>query len=341
MVQFRGVSEHMGDYWKLQQHDSASLRRMLHSQHGLKWKSNGRPKTDKDRLAYLGTRLDRGLLLYDKCKPSELKQFCKARKVHCAHPFHQHKMAYMRRLETLDEDGPFDRLLSLPPELRLLIHEQHIEYLRVSANSAGCSESSESGDEAYYFFAVPPFAQVSRLVRNEVLPLLYTSFRFRIDLHQFVFSHQQLPSDERKSWSSSIQIQHNTIALFRHIHLLEFVTRIRLRADWDGCEEIGLSHGVFDSWDIDFTPGPRARLQRRTSFNDFASRHQADDEVQERAWNDIARRMGNIFTDAENLYGGDDYALLKLYARALARLYDTRLIWVQQPEFFMQSQWFE
>ncbi|KAK0354030.1 hypothetical protein LTR94_014298 [Friedmanniomyces endolithicus] len=118
--------------------------------------------TGRGRLSALLTRLDRGLLTYEKYGPAELRQLCRRRGFQ---PTQRARGEAMKAsLEQADDELTFPRFMDLPPELRVEIYGYHLHSL-------------DQGTLAVQ----PPLTTVCKLVRREALPLFYAVHRFGVN----------------------------------------------------------------------------------------------------------------------------------------------------------------
>ena len=128
---------------------------------------------DKTNLIRLLQRQDRGLMCYNRCSDTELKSFATARKVPCY--LESNKSAQMSKLlraltiQTLteaDDNLQFEKFLDLPPELRKRIYEYY----------------DEEFSDALYHPTKPPLARTCRQIRQELLPVFYSTHEFKMEL---------------------------------------------------------------------------------------------------------------------------------------------------------------
>ena len=115
----------------------------------------------RERLVALLNRSDRGLLSYERCPVSELRQFCVDRKL--VKKQRAGKAELAAALEQADDDPEFHCFSDLAPELRLIVYGHYLE-------------SIEQGTAP----TQPPLARVSRMLREEALPVFYGEHRFLI-----------------------------------------------------------------------------------------------------------------------------------------------------------------
>lgn len=71
-------------------------------------------------------RAERGLLAYDRCKVTELKGFIKARQIQMSGVSSARKADLIDALQKADDESKFDRLFSLPPEIRNMIFKEYM-----------------------------------------------------------------------------------------------------------------------------------------------------------------------------------------------------------------------
>ena len=109
--------------------------------------------------------MKRGLLSYDACSIDELRRFVEARSLPLPKQFFQSKADFINALELDDDEGCFPKFTDLPAELRVRIYAMvfgKVQVIRVPRQ--------------------PPLSQVSRQLRQEVLPIFFSTctFTFRI-----------------------------------------------------------------------------------------------------------------------------------------------------------------
>ena len=121
-----------------------------------------------ERTAELIRRAERGLLSYEGCRIQELRTFARNRHIDLQLSL-LNKKELVQVLEEADEAATFRRFLDLPPELRTHIYTLHFLSFEILDSPAP-----------------PPIAQVSRLVRNEALPLFYRVCTFEVELRAVV-----------------------------------------------------------------------------------------------------------------------------------------------------------
>lgn len=120
--------------------------------------------SSRSRLEVLCQRAERGLCIYDKLTVSELRGCVAARQLHSA-TTPTKKADLIEFLEQADEHVTF-RFLDLPPELRVHVYTYHLQSL-----------STMKG----HFPTQPPITTVSKLLRQESLPLFYQNCTFQVD----------------------------------------------------------------------------------------------------------------------------------------------------------------
>lgn len=154
------------DYWKLdntENNDQTQLLQRLQAR-GIACTPTSNQHGDRDRLAHLYSRAQRGLPFYDDMSYHELHRFCQSRRIKLPLDDERHDRNRLQSiLEQADEDATFDRFLDLPPELRVRIYEMH-------------KASLDFGD----FSVAPPITSVSKLVRVEALSVFFHERLFLI-----------------------------------------------------------------------------------------------------------------------------------------------------------------
>lgn len=123
-------------------------------------------------IQLLMNRLEKGLMTYDACSYEELLRYCVQRHIPVTgsniRKTNGSKRELMVTLLNADEEHVFHRFTELPPEVRNLIYGFSFEYFE-ACRTRGAARPP------------PPIAQVSRLLRNETLPLFYKDEYFMAD----------------------------------------------------------------------------------------------------------------------------------------------------------------
>lgn len=128
-------------------------------QHGYKVPSSANKKT----LVESNARCQQGFLSYHGCQPKELMVFCAQRHIEIPDGRKAKKAQLVHALQAADEKKDFPRFMELPPELRVQIYTDYFSSLG-------------SLDQPVH----PPISKVSRLLRQESLPLFYAKSRFPV-----------------------------------------------------------------------------------------------------------------------------------------------------------------
>lgn len=130
-------------------------------------------EVEKPHLIKLLHRDTRGLLCYDKCSNKELQTFATARNLTCyLGPNKSDQMTKLLRdltIQTLleeDDNLQFKKLLDLPAELRAYIYNYYC---------AGFADT-------LLLPTKPPLARICRQIRQEMLPVFYSTHDFVIEL---------------------------------------------------------------------------------------------------------------------------------------------------------------
>ncbi|KAK3702019.1 hypothetical protein LTR37_015133 [Vermiconidia calcicola] len=130
-----------------------------------------RGKMAKDDLVVKAQRLDRGWIIYQNCTDLDLATFMRERGL--MRPETWQPISWSERRESIirflcraDAELKFNRFVDLPAELRKRVYELYVEAL---------PEVLETPTQ-------PPLARVSRLLRQEVLPVFYSLRTFAIRL---------------------------------------------------------------------------------------------------------------------------------------------------------------
>ena len=153
--------KHHDEYWKIHNYDARLVQTLetLPNNHHYKVPSS----SNKAILAKAASRATRGLLRYENYKVAELRQFCNQRDLKHPNLSKPSKSQLIQTLEEPDEHKVFRRLMDLPPELRLLIYTLYFKSL------PDLEEPTQ-----------PPISRVCRLVRQESLPLFFSTCTFII-----------------------------------------------------------------------------------------------------------------------------------------------------------------
>ena len=173
-------------YWQLRERSATNKQGLkdILSSAGYEVKKSAK----KNELRSLVQRVSMGRLCYDKCSHLELNEFAITRRLVDAGKSPT-KRWLADRLMADDDHCSFTRMFDLPPELRKLIYEFYI---------------SDFNEESLEEPTQPPLARTCRMMRNEVLPLFYSTctfdlkfstmpsngasrVRFRMDPRSFIF----------------------------------------------------------------------------------------------------------------------------------------------------------
>ncbi|PPJ51341.1 hypothetical protein CBER1_08616 [Cercospora berteroae] len=168
-----GVAHQHDKYWRLANYNGSTkvaLRRQLEAA------NYHIPVSRRDRrtLAQQLQRHDRQLLSYFGCSVTELQQYVTARGLQLEQSRRSLVNKLVTALETADANPSFDHFLDLPPELRVLIYGFYMS----------------SFDSTLQSPTQPPLTKVSRLIRQESLPIFYNTCTFGLAL---VVQHKNLP----------------------------------------------------------------------------------------------------------------------------------------------------
>jgi hypothetical protein len=149
------------EYWKIDNYDrctKAELGQILQERGGYFLRS-----WTKSTLVKAVTRSTRGLLRYEGYQISELRSFCRQRKLAVPNLWRARKMQLVEALEQADEVMKFQKLFDLPPELRVLIYTTYFDSL------PKLEEPIQ-----------PPVCKVSRIIRQESLPIFFKTCTFTL-----------------------------------------------------------------------------------------------------------------------------------------------------------------
>lgn len=149
------------EYWKIANWtDKWTLKRKLtHELQRHKYKVPS--STNMEKLAEANARCQRGFLSYNGCQPRELVAFCAQRHIQIPGGPKAKKAQLMQCLHEADEQLSFPRFMEMPPEVRILVYVAYYSSLG-----------------RIFHPTQPPLSEVSRLIRQESLPLFYTTSKF-------------------------------------------------------------------------------------------------------------------------------------------------------------------
>lgn len=168
-------------WWKIEQNDNWQYRN--NALKHLTKRDFAFPKEGDLYLSYLCTRAQRGMISYHKCTRTELRNFCKQRKIHISkrQNFTNEEIQTVLSKDDLrdvleygDEHATFPRFLELPAELRMMVYDHSLEVIEEPKNQRWREEA--------FNLEPPPITSVSRLLRQEALPVLYSSGILKIDM---------------------------------------------------------------------------------------------------------------------------------------------------------------
>ncbi|KAK3673726.1 hypothetical protein LTR78_006279 [Recurvomyces mirabilis] len=163
--------------------------------------------TPQDKIVAMLERVERHLLRYDLCCTPDLEKFVKARELDVVLTKNQKKTGFRRTLLInalllADEDLKFERLLALPPELRIEIYEYSM------------ADYPEDLDHP----TMPPLARTCRQIRTEVLPVFYSTQCFTLK-----YTYNDSTKGYRMTSSSAIFLMvsdaNDTMRYFRRFQL--------------------------------------------------------------------------------------------------------------------------
>ncbi|EME46936.1 hypothetical protein DOTSEDRAFT_33455 [Dothistroma septosporum NZE10] len=171
--------------------------------------------TDTARLQNLCTRAERGLISNDRLNHDQLLRLCVQREITIP-PKTNHRILALRTLLEAADNQPctFTRFALLPTEIRLIIYDFHIAWLRTRLNICDLQPVSPTD---WHFVAPPPLAQVSRALREEFLPEFYDTMNFQTIA---------LPAKITITYGS----EDSPLAIFRHKFLWRDVEFFRVMA---------------------------------------------------------------------------------------------------------------
>lgn len=205
----------------------------------------------KSRLIELYSRAQRGLTSYEACSKETLKTFCARRGLQISKPKSK-KGELIQLLEKADDDQTFVRFMDLPPELRVHIYE-------LSFKSFGRLD----------YPAQPPITQVSRLLREESLPVFYKTCTFMITV----------PNPNLAGRSGNLSLSSSTRAFLDHTsdENLNTVRRIWLTGPV-------VDHGRTEtaSWLLNFKRNAKRRVLSATRDGKFVLSLATNNKIKKR-----------------------------------------------------------
>ncbi|KAK4610813.1 uncharacterized protein CLAFUR5_14057 [Fulvia fulva] len=167
-----------GKYWKLpafNKRTKPELQHYLTSQNHHFDKSHG-----KNRLVELCSLCYRGLPSYHSCTIPELEGYVRARRLPVqtgrGRKLDVKKAYLVSALEDADDDLSFERFEDLPAELRLRIYGLHFASFKERIVWTGKFQQPtchELESKPMSIPSLPPLTEVSRLMRQETLPVFY------------------------------------------------------------------------------------------------------------------------------------------------------------------------
>lgn len=222
-------------YWKLDKGDPytrAQLRARL-GHHQLS-------AANKSRLREIYYRAQRGLVLYEGCDKDELKTFCDRRGLQLNNPTPK-KRELIQLLEGADDGPSFSRLGDLPPELRVYIYQLYFQSFE-PLNGPG----------------QPPITQVSRLVRQEALPLFYKTCIFRVKIEDILNTRD---SDRKSIFEKMLARTTEEFLIQTPIDYLHMIREFAV----EGHVNIGRRR-LFGRWFVDLSAKARPRIEKCREF---------------------------------------------------------------------------
>jgi hypothetical protein len=162
---------------------------------------------------------EQGLLYYDDCTLSELETFSRDRGLQTSPLLSQMKDSQKHRflatgLIVADRLWTFSRLFELPPELRKLIYEFYVCDLGIVGTHTGTG-FRPSRKHSLDTPVQPPLAQVSRQLRQEVLPVFYCECRIHITFGGMTCGRHR------------IQLDRHSRSLVTQLHLSDHLALLR------------------------------------------------------------------------------------------------------------------
>lgn len=171
---------------------------------------------------YLLECISRSLPGYEKCKIAELRQFARQRRLSIEDNSSRKELA--AALRYADGNPSFPHFLKLPPEVRVIFYKTY------------CAPFA---DEPLTLPTYPPLARVNKQLRDEVLPIFYSSCTFSVNLQADSTTYGQI--------SRVLRMQRETTLFFKSLEpcMLACIQKL----------------------DITFETGPSHRFLPRERFN--------------------------------------------------------------------------
>ncbi|KAK3697682.1 hypothetical protein LTR37_017331 [Vermiconidia calcicola] len=146
-------------------------------------------------------RLDKGLISYAACSVKELRGFVEARGILTTDNKCSTRSSLTTKLIAADRSPRFNGLFALPAELRVRIYEY----------------SMSSFPKRLRTPAEPPLARTCRQLRNEVLPIFYSTFTIELTFLRPNPTSNCHPDDDTTRFLSSISPEN--LAAIRSVYL--------------------------------------------------------------------------------------------------------------------------
>ncbi|KAK4549767.1 hypothetical protein LTR36_005068 [Oleoguttula mirabilis] len=151
----------LDSYWKLRSSSSESAEELRKRVRDAGYSAP--TGTVKKEMVKMAQRAEKGLLCYDSCSTEELIRFAKNRDIPTADGVRTREN-YKSLLEHEDQKATFPRFTAMPPELRCRVYGYYV---------ASIPQELETPTQ-------PPITRVSKLIRNECLPIFDASITFTL-----------------------------------------------------------------------------------------------------------------------------------------------------------------
>ncbi|KAF7185803.1 hypothetical protein HII31_12905 [Pseudocercospora fuligena] len=112
------------------------------------------------QLRRIASRLEKGLFSYERCSKDSLRLFCASRRIAIESTDPKHLLC--GTLHKADASATFEKFMDLPPELRVLIFDFHLDWL---------TDHLDEKDIIGEAYRPPPITRACKLIRKEALPL--------------------------------------------------------------------------------------------------------------------------------------------------------------------------
>lgn len=238
------------EYWKLTdaQHLTCDDLKSRLGEEGIYFRTRAR----KFELVKLYDRGVRGLPTYHRYGKGQLVAFCRQRSIQVPALDPQIE-DFVAALEAADEKRTFHRFTDLPPELRTHILELHFH----TFGALSCP-------------AQPPITRVSRLIREEALPLFYKTCTFALDIDASGARGPNREWNGATALVNAITGSSEVFVQYTDSKYLKMIRRISLGGSMFDSSGIAVVRGRYRIWLIDFTVTGTRRVAEGRGWNSNA-----------------------------------------------------------------------